>query len=100
MTQTKYFDKTLDEVLEIISDINEELQLCLIKPDDWFVGLSCEFNEWWAVIKFQDIELFNTEMDEREYLGDDIDDYEDLRDCIKRILSEKFSYYSQFKFRQ
>ncbi len=96
MTQTKHFDKTLDEILEIISDINEELQNCLIEEDPFFTGLSCEFNEWWAAIKFQDIELFNTEMDEREYL-EDIDDYEDLKDCIKRILSEKFSYYSQFK---
>lgn len=97
MTQARYFDKTLEEILEIISDLNEELQACLIKEDPFFTGLSCEFNEWWAVIKFQDIELFSTENDEREYLGEEIDDYEDLKDCIKRILSEKFAYYSQFK---
>jgi len=97
MAQIKYFDKTLDEILEIISDINEELQTWLITPDDWFLGLSCEFNEWWASIKFQDVELFNTEVDERKYLGEEIDDYEDLKDCIKRVLKEKFAYYSQFK---
>jgi len=97
MNQTKYFDKTLEEIREIISDLNEELQACLVKEDPFFIGLTCEFNEWWAVIKFQDIELFSTEYDEREYLGEEVDDYEDLRDCIKRILSEKFAYYSQFK---
>jgi hypothetical protein len=100
MTQIKHFDKTLDEILEIISDINEELQNCLIEEDPFFVGLTCEFNEWWATIKFQDVMLFHTENDEREYLGEEIDNYEDLKDCIKRILSEKFSYYAQFKLQQ
>jgi hypothetical protein len=99
MNQTKYFDKTLDEILEIISDINEELQACLINQDDWFVGVSCEFCEWWASIKFQNIELFTTETDEREYL-EETDDYEDLRDCIKRVIAEKRAYYLQFKFKQ
>lgn len=98
MAQIKHFDKTLDEILEIITDLNEELQKCLVKEDHWFSGLTCEFNEWWACIKFQDIELLNTENDEREYLGEELDECEDLKDCIKRLLTDKFAYYSHFKF--
>lgn len=97
---TKHFDKTLQEIADIISELNDELCSSLPeKEQQWWTGLSCEFNEWWASIKFQDIELFNSEADEREYL-EDVDDYEDLRDCIKRVLLEKLSLYSLYKFKE
>ena len=96
---TKHFDKTLQEIADIISELNDELCSCLPEHEQhWWTGLSCEFNDWWASIKFQDIELFNTEADEREYLSE-TDDYENLKDCIKRILLEKFAQYSQYKFK-
>lgn len=95
---TKHFDKTLQEIADIIEELNAQLCSCLPeKEQEWWSGLSCEFNEWWACIKFQDIELFNTESDEREYL-EDVDDYEDLKDCIQRVLLEKFAQYSMYKF--
>lgn len=81
--------------MDIISDINELLENSLTTPDPFFSGLSCEFNEWWASIKFQGVELFNTENDERELI-EEIDDYEDLKDCILRILRERFEYCKQF----
>lgn len=96
---TKHFDKTLQEICDILEELNEQLMECLPEKEQaWWSGLSCEFNEWWAVIKFQDVELFTTENDSREYLGEEIDDYEDLKDCIKRVLVEKFAQYSLYKF--
>ena len=96
---TKHFDKTLQEIADIISELNDELCSCLPEHEQhWWTGLSCEFNDWWASIKFQDMEIFNTEADEREYLAG-TDDFEDLKDCIKRILLEKFAQYSQYKFK-
>lgn len=96
---TKHFDKSLQEICDILADLNEQLYSCLSeKEQDWWTGLSCEFNEWWACIKFQDIDLFSTEADERVYL-EDVDDYEDLKDCIQRVLLEKFAQYSLYKFK-
>lgn len=40
--------------------------------------------------------LLSTENDERKYY-DDIDEYEDLKDAIKRCIKEQIDYYSQFK---
>lgn len=57
-----------------------------------FIGLSCEFNEWCASIKFDDVVLFTTENDSREYY-EDSDEYEDLEHCIIRILLKKFAIY-------
>lgn len=43
----KFFDKTLDEIHEIISEANDELSNCLPqKEQDWFVGVTFEFNAW------------------------------------------------------
>lgn len=96
---TKYFDKSLQEIHDIISELNEQLCDCLPEKEQaWWTGLSCEFNEWGACIKFQDVELFSTENDEREYLGEELDDYEDLKDCIQRVLLKKFAQYSLYKF--
>lgn len=95
---TKYFDKSLQEIHDIISELDEQLCACLPEKEQaWWTGLSCEFNEWWASIKFQDVELFNTEVDEREYI-EESDDYEDLKECIQRVLLEKFKQYSLYKF--
>lgn len=95
---TKHFDKTLQEIHDIIEELNEQLCSCVHEHEQFFwTGLSCEFNEWWASIKFQDVELFNTEMDKREYI-EELDDYEDLKDCIQRVLLEKFAQYSLYKF--
>lgn len=96
---TKHFDKTLQEICDIIEELNEQLCSCLPEKEQaLWSGLSCEFNEWWASIKFQDVELFNTEVDEREYI-EEIDDYEDLKDCIQRVLLEKFAQYSMYQFK-
>lgn len=93
----KFFDKTLDEIHEIISEINDELSNCLPqKEQDWFIGVTFEFNAWAGMVKFMDECLLSTENDERKYY-DDIDEYEDLRDAIKRCIKEQIDYYSQFK---
>ena len=98
MSQTKHFNKTLQEISDILEELNEQLCSCLPEKEQaWWSGLSCEFNEWWACIKFQDTELFSTEADEREYI-EEIDDYEDLKDCIKRVLLERFAQYSMYTF--
>lgn len=97
---TKHFNKTLQEIHDIISELNEQLCSCLPEKEQGFwSGLSCEFSEWWASIKFQDIELFNTEMDERQYI-EESDNYEDLKECIQRVLLEKFAQYSLYKFEE
>lgn len=97
--QVRYFGKTLLEIHDILMDLNEELQECLPEKERyWWNGLTCEFNEWWAEIKFQDVPLFSTECDERDYI-EETDGYEDLKDCIKRVLSEKFAQYSMYKFK-
>lgn len=98
---TKHFDKSLQEICDILEELNEELleSIGMDENSNWFTGLTCEFNEWWACIKFEDMIVLDTENDEREYLGEDIDDYEDLKDCIQRVLLEKFARYSLYKFK-
>lgn len=87
MLQVKFFNKTLDEIYDIIFDLNE----LLIPENSFDVGVTFEVADYWCSIKFREQELFNTENDKREYLGEEIDDYEDLKDCIKRILTERLS---------
>ena len=95
---TLHFDKTLQQICDILDELNEQLCSCVPEREQqWWSGLTCEFNEWWASIKFQDIELFNTEDDHREYY-EDTDSFEDLKPCIQRVLLEKFSMYSMYKF--
>lgn len=98
---TKHFGKNLQEICDILEELNEELleSIGMDENSNWFTGLTCEFNEWWACIKFEDMIVLDTENDEREYLGEDIDDYEDLKDCIQRVLLEKFARYSLYKFK-
>lgn len=87
MTQVKFFDKTLDELYDIIYRINEilvEEEGSLDTPMTFQVG------DYWCAIIFQNEVLFSTERDERIYLGEDIDDYEDVEDCIKRLLKESY----------
>lgn len=96
---TKHFDKTLQEICDILEELNEQLCSCLPeKEQSWWSGLSCEFNEWWASIKFQDIELFTTENNEQEFF-EETNEYEDLKDYIQRVLLEKFAQYSMYKFK-
>lgn len=93
----KFFDKTLDEIYEIISEINDELSACLPqKEHDWFIGVTFEFNGWVGMAKFMDECLLSSQDEERIYY-DDIDEYEDLKDAIKRRIKEQIDYYSQFK---
>lgn len=95
---TKHFGKTLEEIANILAELNEQFCACLPEKEQMFwTGLSCEFNEWLASIKFQDIELFNSENDQRQYI-EAIDDYEELKDCIQRVLLKKFAQYSLYKF--
>lgn len=47
-------------------------------------------------VKFMNECLLNTEKQGRVYY-DDIDEYEDLKDVIKRCIKEQIDYYSQFK---
>lgn len=96
---TKHFDKTLQEISDILEELNEQLMECLPEKEQaWWLGLSCEFNEYWARIKFQDIELFNTENNEQEFF-EETNEYEDLKDYIQRVLLEKFAQYSMYKFK-
>mgnify|MGYP001002175607 CR=1 FL=1 len=45
-----------DEIADILAELNEQLGSCLPeKEQNLWTGLSCEFNEWWTSIKFQDI---------------------------------------------
>lgn len=93
----KFFDKTLDEIYEIISEVNDELSYCLPQKErDWFIGITFEFNGWVGMVKFMDECLLSTETQVLIYY-DDIDEYEDLRDAIKRCIKEQIDYYSQFK---
>lgn len=95
----KHFGKTLQEICDILGELNSELQECLPEREQqFFTGLTCEFDEWYACIKFQDVELFNTENDKREHI-EETDDYEDLKDCIQRFLLSKFAQYSMYKFK-
>lgn len=97
---TKHFDKTLQEIADIISELNDELIECLPEKEQaWWTGLSCEFNEWWAAIKFQDLHLFDTENSEQQFF-EETNEYEDLKDYIKRVLLEKLSLYSFYKFKE
>lgn len=87
MTQVKFFDKTLDELYEVICRIND----LLIEEEGGFdTPVTFQVGDYWCEIQFQNTPLFNTECDERIYLGEDIDEYEDVEDCIKRLLKESY----------
>jgi len=97
---TKHFDKTLQEICDILAELNEELHECISKDkdSDWFTGFTCEFNEWWACIKFETLLVLDSEVEERGY-DEYKDEYEDLKDCVKRIFLERINRYSLYKFK-
>lgn len=89
MLDTKFFDKTLDEILFIIAELNETVYEQVGGVD----AFSFEFNEWVGVVKFNSLEIMNTEEDPRTYNAN-TDSHEDLKDAIKRLFKEQSKIYS------
>jgi hypothetical protein len=88
----KFFDKTLDEIYDIVSEINEQLG----RDRDWFEGLEFSFNEWAGYFSFKDMVLFSTENNQQQWI-DELDEYEDLRVTLRRELIDLFDEYKKFE---
>ena len=88
-----FFDKTLDEILDIITDVNEQIYNQVnIDGDAPSIAITFEFCEFWAAFKMNELDLFNTENDPRLY-DEDTDEYEDLTLALPRIINEKLDTF-------
>jgi hypothetical protein len=83
-----YFEKTLSEIEAIVERINDELW-----PDggQFDTGLSFEFNGWFGIFKFNDILLIHTENSEGWEYNKEMDNFEDIEICIRRLIKKLYS---------
>lgn len=92
-----FFDKTLDEILDIIADVNEQIYNQVnIDGDAPSITITFEFCEFLAVFKMNELELFNTENDPRLY-DEDTDEYEDLSLALPRVINEKLDTFKTIR---
>lgn len=92
----KFFEKTLDEIYEIVYEVNEQLfeQTCDEK-DFPIIGVFFEFTDWAATFKLNDEVLFTSECCAQEYLGDELDCYEDVKVTLIRSINQKLDIYKK-----
>lgn len=92
----KFFDKTLDEIYDIVSEINDIIfnQTCK-EPDFPTHQVTFTFSDWAGMFSFNDDDLFSTEDEPRIYLGEEIDDYEDVKLTLIRTINERIDKYKQ-----
>ena len=84
----KFFEKTLDEIVEIITKINDELW-----PDGGqeLMGLSFEFNDWVGIFKFNEMDLINSENDEEWHFSEELNEYEDIEITLRRLIKNLYT---------
>jgi len=75
------YDDLLVQVDMVVSSINEEL-FELTNEDE--IELWYESNGNRVIVKFYGIRLWDSDNDDREYLGEEIDEYEDLGNYIRK----------------
>lgn len=92
-----FFEKTLDEIYDIVSEINDQIfeQTC---PEDQFpkVQVTFEFSDTWALFKLNDDELFNSENNGLQW-DDNLNDYEDLSGYLIKEINNKLDIYKKIE---
>ena len=86
----------LSEALKVVEDINlslSELDESFFEEGDFV--LSFHYTPFYSSINIGEEPLWDTECFERRYL-EDVDDYESLKDCLLRRMSEYFEKYNRF----
>lgn len=95
----KFFNKTLDEIYDIVVSINEQIEESRDGVFELYGKLSFEFNDNWAMFKFIDLPL----IDDDNHIGweyiDALDDYEDIEICLKRLIMNRCNEISQINFK-
>ncbi len=90
----KFFDKTLDEIYEIVSDINENIYDQL--QTDVYPLLEFSFNGTYAWFGFDETILFTDDDDPREYF-EESDAYEDVEITLIREINKKLDRYKKIQ---
>ncbi len=75
----------MSEYLQIINELNQELYEKLGEIGGEF---SYSTNGYVHIIKFGEIMIWNSEMDEREWI-EEKNDYEPMKPFLKRILAQE-----------
>ena len=75
----------MSEFLEAVDDLNQELYE---KVGEIGAEFSYTTNGYCDIINFGEIMIWNSEMDEREWI-EEKDDYEPLKPFLKRMLSQE-----------
>lgn len=91
-TNIKFFDKTFDEIYDILSEVNDSISEST--GLDFPPELTFTFNRWAGWFEFNEIMLFSTEDDPREYI-EQTDSFEDLKPALLRKLNEVLDTYSK-----
>lgn len=75
----------IESAMKAVDAINEEL---FDITNDEEIQLWCESNGSRVIINFCSIRIWDSENDDREYLGEDIDEYEDLENYIRKEFNK------------
>ena len=91
----KFFDKTLDEIFDIVADVNEQI-FSQINTENKFPSLTVtfEFCEWWACFNLEDMMLFSTENNDQAWV-EETDTYEDLKITLIRAINNKLDNFKK-----
>lgn len=85
----------MNEYIDIINDLNEEL---FTKHGEVQYEFNYATNGHIHIINFQNIELWNSEIDERVY-NEETDEYEPLKGYIKKQYNMQIEYFERLKFK-
>ena len=75
----------MNEFLEAVNDLNQELYE---KVGEIGAEFSYTANGYFDIINFGEIMIWNSELDEREWI-EEKNDYEPLKPFLKRMLSQE-----------
>lgn len=91
----KFFDKTLDEIFDIVADVNEQIFNQLNTENEFpTLMVTFEFCEWWAGFNLEDIMLFSTENNDQAWI-EETDTYEDLKITLIRAINNKLDNFKK-----
>lgn len=93
----KFFDKTLDEIYDIVSDVNE-LIFSQVNTKNEFpsINITFEFGDWFALFKMDEQVLFSTENNDRER-NEETGECEDIKLTLIRAINEQLNLYKKVK---
>lgn len=93
----KFFDKTLDEIYDILSDVNDQIFVQTCEENEFpKVEVTFEFSDWYGVFKLDNQELFSTENNDQQFF-EETNEYENIKVALINAINERLSAYTKIK---